>query len=143
MNQGACKTVSRRWASSDGAAAVEFALVLPLLLLLTVGMIDAGLLLHRASLLAGASHEGARAGVVNTTNRSNARSIEQTVRSFLARTGAAFPGLQVTVRGAGGRPGTELSVLVRAPHRFLLLGRLVPGIPSAITLRASTVMTIE
>jgi Flp pilus assembly protein TadG len=143
MNRSARAWLPRWWSSSNGAAAVEFALVLPLLLLLTVGMIDAGLLLHRASLLAGASREGARVGVLNSGSRSNAQSIETTVRSFLARTGTAFPGLQVTVRGAGGQPGTELSVLVRAPHRFLLLGRLVPGVPSAITLRASTVMAIE
>lgn len=143
MNQWSLRSRSRWWARPDGAAAVEFALVLPLLLLLTVGMIDTGLLLHRTSLLAGASREGARAGVINTASRTSTRSIEETVRSFLARTGVAFPGVQVTVRGAGGRPGTELSVLVQAPHRFLLLGRLVPGVPAAITLRAHTVMTIE
>lgn len=143
MNRSVRHTAPRWWSSSNGAAAVEFALVLPLLLLLTIGMIDAGLLLHRASLLAGASREGARAGVLNSGSRSDAQSIEATVRSFLARTGVAFPGLQVAVRGAGGRPGTELSVFVGAPHRFLLLGRLVPGVPSAITLRATTVMTNE
>lgn len=143
MNRWSLHSRLRWWARPDGAAAVEFALVLPLLLLLTIGTIDAGLLLYRASLLVSACREGTRAGIVHAAGRPSARSIEETIRAFLARTGMAFPGVQVTVRGAGGRPGTELSVLVQAPHRFLMLGRLVPGIPSAITLRASTVMTIE
>ncbi len=133
----------RGLSASDGAAAVEFALVLPLLLLLTIGMIDVGLLLHRTSLLTSASREGARAGIVHTTGRPNASVIETTVRSFLMRAGLAMEGVHVLVRGAGGPPGSELAVLVEAPHRFLLLGHVVPGISAAMTLRAQTVMTIE
>lgn len=143
MNRFPLLQHSRQLATPDGAAAVEFALVLPLLLLLTIGMIDMGLLLHRTSLVTSASREGARAGIVHTTTRPRAQSIEEAVRSFLARTGVAFADVQVTVRGASGPPGSELSVLVETPHRFLLLGHLVPGIPSAMTVRAQTVMTIE
>ncbi|MCP9439021.1 MAG: pilus assembly protein [Nitrospira sp.] len=128
---------------SDGAAAVEFALVLPLLLLLTIGMIDVGLLLHRTSLLTSASREGARAGIVQTTSRPTASVIETTVRSVLMRAGLAMDGVRIFVRGAGGSPGSQLAVLVEAPHRFLVLGHLVPGIPTTMTLRSQTVMTIE
>ena len=44
-----------------GAAAVEFALVVPLLLLLLFGIVDFGFLLNRNTVLANAAREGVRA----------------------------------------------------------------------------------
>ena len=48
----------------EGAAAVEFALVLNLLLLLLMGMIDFGHAWFLRQVITNASREGARAGVV-------------------------------------------------------------------------------
>ena len=48
----------------QGASAVEFALVLPLLLLLTFGIIEFGILLYDKAVITNASREGARAGIV-------------------------------------------------------------------------------
>lgn len=50
--------------SEQGASAVEFALVLPLLLALTFGIIEFGFLLFDKAVITNASREGARAGVV-------------------------------------------------------------------------------
>ena len=50
--------------SESGAAAVEFALLLPLLLSLFLGIVDLGLAVYTQSVLSNASREGARAGVV-------------------------------------------------------------------------------
>ena len=47
-----------------GAAVVEFALILPILLLLLVGTIDASLALYDKAVITNASREGARAGIV-------------------------------------------------------------------------------
>lgn len=52
--------------SEKGASAVEFALVLPLLLGLTFGIIEFGILLFDKAVITNASREGARAGVVFT-----------------------------------------------------------------------------
>jgi len=48
----------------NGGAAVEFALILPLLILLIFGIIEFGLLLYNEHILTNACREGARAGVV-------------------------------------------------------------------------------
>jgi Flp pilus assembly protein TadG len=50
----------RRICREDGAAAIEFALVLPLLLILVFGIIDFGRLLFTANTLTSAVREGAR-----------------------------------------------------------------------------------
>lgn len=50
----------RRFRRDDGAAAVEFALVLPLLLILVFGIIDFGRLMYTANTLTSAVREGAR-----------------------------------------------------------------------------------
>lgn len=50
--------------SEQGASAVEFALVLPLLALLTFGIIEFGILLYDKAVITNASREGARAGIV-------------------------------------------------------------------------------
>ncbi len=47
-----------------GAAAVEFALLLPVLMLITFGIIEFGLLMYNQQILTNASREGARAGIV-------------------------------------------------------------------------------
>jgi Flp pilus assembly protein TadG len=46
-----------------GAAVVEFVIVLPFLLLLTIGIIEFGLIFYNQQILTNASREGARAGI--------------------------------------------------------------------------------
>ncbi len=50
--------------SDHGASAVEFALVLPVLMLLTFGIIEFGVLLFDKAVITNASREGARMGIV-------------------------------------------------------------------------------
>lgn len=51
--------------NQKGAALLEFALVLPILLLLVFGIIEFGLLFYNKQVITNASREGARAGIVN------------------------------------------------------------------------------
>jgi Flp pilus assembly protein TadG len=69
-----------------GAAAVEFALVVPLLLMLVFGIIDFGVLMHRNTLLDNAAREGVRAASLGRSE-SDVRAVVQ----------AALPGASVTV----------------------------------------------
>lgn len=48
----------------NGAAVVEFAIVLPLLVLLLCGIIEFGLLFYNKQVITNASREGARAGII-------------------------------------------------------------------------------
>lgn len=50
--------------NQEGAAAVEFAIVLPLLMLLIFGVIEFGLLLYNQQVITNAVREGCRTGVV-------------------------------------------------------------------------------
>jgi Flp pilus assembly pilin Flp len=53
-----------RWASDRGSAAVEFALVAPLLVVLVVAVVQATLVLHVRATLTAAAAEGARAAAL-------------------------------------------------------------------------------
>lgn len=52
----------------DGASLVEFALLMPLLLLLTLGIVELGYLLGQNNEVRHAAHEGARLAAVNDAN---------------------------------------------------------------------------
>lgn len=54
----------RRTAKDQGSAAVEFALVLPVLMLILFGIIDLGRMLNARITLSQAAHEGARAAAI-------------------------------------------------------------------------------
>lgn len=58
----------RRIRREQGASAVEFALVLPLLLVLVLGAIDWGYYLFTAEIVGNAAREGARAGSLQAQN---------------------------------------------------------------------------
>ena len=58
---------SKSWKSRSGSAAIEYALVLPLLLLLVLGLMDTGRLLWTYTTLYRAVEAAARCGAVNVT----------------------------------------------------------------------------
>ena len=57
-----------KFSSQKGASAVEFALVLPLLMLILFGIIEFGLLMYNKAMITNASREGARRGIVYRVN---------------------------------------------------------------------------
>lgn len=69
-----------------GAAAVEFALVLPLLLLLIVGMVQFGRVYSMQIQLTGAANDGARYLSVNPTDAAGARTRTQNAAPNLGLT---------------------------------------------------------
>jgi hypothetical protein len=52
----------------NGVAALEFAIVLPFLILLAVGICEFGFILYNQQVLTNAAREGARAGIVQRTD---------------------------------------------------------------------------
>jgi len=58
------RMAAKRWSAESGEALVEMALVLPILLVLSMGMLDFGRAFHTKSLLDQAAREGARVAVV-------------------------------------------------------------------------------
>ncbi len=67
-----------------GAAAVEFALIAPLLFALFFGIIEFGLYIYNQQMLTNAAREGARVGILATDPRVPANSIESVVQNYCA-----------------------------------------------------------
>ena len=60
------KTRCSRWRSEDGAQLVEFALVLPMLLLVVLGIAEFGFIFQRYEVVTNAAREGARIATEST-----------------------------------------------------------------------------
>lgn len=141
-----------RWhrvrSADRGAAAVEFALVLPLLLLLVFGIIDFGRALNAQVTITQAAREGARLVALNQPN--------VVIRTQQAATGLS--GVKVTVvtacpppppPGTPPPPNTDAVVNVSYTFTFVtpvgaIAGLFISsGLGSPITLTAQGVMPCE
>jgi Flp pilus assembly protein TadG len=137
--------------TEDGAAAIEFALVLPILLLLVFGIIEFGFALYNKEVITNASREGARYGIIMACpTRPTASQIQNVVTTYLSKmplVGWNASKATTTVTGAGAACGTgsgsDLTVMVNYPYSFLVLQNLIPGFNKSITLSAQTLMKLE
>lgn len=73
--------MSRVFASDDGAAIVELALVAPLLILLMIGIIDIGRFARETITIGNAARAGAQFGAYSTSNSTDTASIASTAQS--------------------------------------------------------------
>lgn len=73
--------------NENGQSLVEFAIVVPVLLLLLIGIVEFGWLFNGQITLTAAAREGARAGVTGATNEGHDR-IRDAVRNYVD----GFPG---------------------------------------------------
>jgi Flp pilus assembly protein TadG len=147
----------------EGAAAVEFAIILPILIFIIFGGMDLGHMFYIEHLATNASREGARYGVKYKINPSTQKpyvpsaftpSIENYVLSA-APTGLGYAGLlgsdaTVTPGGTGytgGLSGQILTVTVTAQKHWWVLSSFnfygwLP-LTNPQTLTATTAMTLE
>jgi Flp pilus assembly protein TadG len=134
-----------------GVAAVEFALVLPLLLLIIFSTVELGIALYDKAVITNASREGARYGSVLRNPKYTATDITNVVKSYASNYLLTFgtqtgtqPLLSVNVaQRATGAFGTPLSVTVSYTYTGLGLGRMLSVFTGPITLSATTVMNNE
>jgi Flp pilus assembly protein TadG len=136
---------SVRTKGREGQALVEFALVLPVLILLLLGIVEFGLLLYNQQVITNASREGARYGIVARIPRMPADSIEAVVDAYagsrLITFGSGEP--QTDVSWDGTTFGDNLTVLVTFDYDFLVLPNFVGALVGGSTLEARTVMKYE
>ena len=80
MNQGeqTVKTQNQKM-GQKGAAAVEFGIILPLLVLLVFGTIEFGVMFYNKQVLTNATREGARAGITGMIDDAD---VQQIVRDY-------------------------------------------------------------
>jgi len=133
-------------ATQHGVAAVEFALVLPILLVVVFGIVEFGVAFYDKAVITNASREGARAGVVLKSPKATSADIQNVVLNYTSSHLLTF-GTQrtptVTTTGQGGTFGTPLTVTVSYPYTGLALGQLAAALSGQITLSAVTVMNNE
>jgi Flp pilus assembly protein TadG len=142
----AAVTPALRAKRQRGAALVEFAIVLPVLLLMFTAMIDFGLIFQRFLVLTNAAREGARIGVLPgyTTADVQARTTAYYAAGTTPGAGATVTVARITVGPGAGFSAVE--VVATAQHTPLVLGsaaRLVGGTFGTVTLRARAAMRIE
>jgi len=130
-----------------GAAVVEFALILPILLLLLVGTIDASLALYDKAVITNASREGARAGIVARSPSLTDAQIQQIVQNYLQGalvslgSTSALPAVQIQKGIWNGDP--TLQVTVRYTFQGVGLGSLFDSLGKPWVLQSSTLMVYE
>lgn len=136
----------RKLRASEGIAALEFALILPFLLILIFGIIEFSFLLYDKQVITNASREGARYGIVQSVPRVTEGEIVDTVNFYCKNHLITF-GVQspptVTVDRTGVDFGDNLTVTVQYFYKFLLFPKFVSSYSSGINLTAETVMKYE
>jgi X-X-X-Leu-X-X-Gly heptad repeat protein len=142
-----------------GAALVEFALALPLLLVVLAGIVDFGFTFQRYEVITNAAREGARMASLPGYDQN---SVDQRVRAYVANgigTAAsqapAMPSGAVTLTagtipipvGGGTKNVPTVLVTVTYNHNFLLLGPVLSLINQTwggtIVLTATSQMRVE
>ena len=147
--------------SQRGAALVEFAIVVPLLLVICFGIIEFSVLLYDKAMLTNASREGARAGIVFIPTRTQAavetsvvNAVSQYCANNLISLGSnsnvqlpSFSATPQTLTWEGGNSGDSLTVTVKYQFSFLFFSNLAKlfggGLDDIFNLEAVTVMRLE
>jgi hypothetical protein len=156
----------RRGRGQEGAVAVEFALILPILLLFVAGIMDFGHYWYIGHVASDASREGARygtryvtyfdptKGTVRTLPKNLSPSISDHVllpaNADYANRLPETPPPTVTPSGAGYThtdpstvAGKDLVITVTATKTWWVLGSLIPTLGTSKLLTVTTTMTCE
>lgn len=135
----------------DGAALLEAALTLPIMLLVCVGILEFGRAYQAWQVVTNASREGARVAVLPGISDA---SVEARVKTYM-KNGAldkaddAEVVITNTEVSIGGTTASAASVQVDYPFEFMVLGPVAQLVVSdstageAFTMRASTIMRNE
>ena len=134
--------VLKKLKAQKGAAAVEFAIILPLLLILLFGIIEFGLILYDKAMITNASREGARAGIVFDPDGISDAEIKNVVNNYCSGHLVTF-GESSTIGITITRAGGNLTVNVTYTYAFLVLPNFVTGIVGDMNLAAQTIMRME
>ncbi len=132
--------------SERGAAVVEFALVLPLLLMLLVGAIDWGWYFYLREVVTNAAREGARVGSVSTSGAA-ATAAEGAANAYLTNLGLTGGSATATTPDVS-LPGGSIAHSVRVVVTYTagsLTGFGLPGFESLVpsTINATVQMRGE
>jgi len=136
--------------NQSGASALEFAIVLPIILLLILGIIEFSFLLYNKAVITNACREGARAGIIQRLSpRVTSGEIETIVNNYCFNHLITFGGPTTpTVTStapcpSGAYSGTDLSVTVTFHYTYLALPDFVTSLTGGTDLTTQSVMKCE
>jgi len=116
--------------SDRGQSLVEFALVLPFLLLVLMGIFEFGRIWMTVNVITSAAREGARVAAVTAPDVAAAKAAVNNVLS-----GGHVTGATITVSGPSG--ANEVSVTVTVNYTPMTVG-LIPGLHAMALTRSAT-----
>lgn len=156
--------------NQKGASAVEFAIVLPLFVIITFGIIELSLLIHTKAVITNASREGARVGIFYegddyTSIQQRKDEIEEIVKDRIVDE-VLYTGTEPRIINLGGPdltpddlkalidvdfegiPDKALVVTLNYPYQFFLLPDFLQsffggGLSDVLTISATTKMNLE
>ncbi len=160
MRFGPSSIVRRLRRAERGAVAVEFAIILPILVLLVFGIMDFGHAWYIKQIVSNASREGARYGARGTGSTAPAIALNPSISNYILNTSAENGnrggyGLNtqlkdmnptVTPSGPGytdSTTGNDLYVTVTATKTWWVVNKFVPGMDPTITISSTTCMKVE
>lgn len=141
--------------NSRGAAAVEFAIVLPLLLLVLFGIIEFSVAFFDKAVITNASREGARVGILYRPAPRSAgaedTAIQTAVSNYIASNlitfGSVPAAAQTTINRIGFNTGDDLTITVSCVYNYLVLPGVMNifhgSLTNPVTLTAITIMKME
>ena len=135
---GDTRTISRR----SGLATVELAILLPVLLTLTFGMIEYGWLFLKAQEVTNAAREGARAAIIPSATNTT---VQAAVGNLMTSAGLGGSGYSVTLSPtdvSSVQPGSQVSVTIVVPGAGISPVS-IPLIPMPGSISAAAAMTKE
>jgi Flp pilus assembly protein TadG len=127
-----------------GAAATEFALLLPVFLMILFGIIEFGMIMYGREVVTNAAREGARAGIVQGPPKRTSGDITTIANSYLTGTGVNQADVTFTPAGVGLASPNTLTVTAVYNYNFLI--PYIPnvlGVPNPLVITTQAVMRHE
>jgi Flp pilus assembly protein TadG len=129
-----------------GVAALEFALILPLLLMVLFGIIDVSMILCDKAVITNASREAARAGVVLHATPLGSAQVQAVALNYTQNnlvTGGTPTAASAVASYVSQTSGSPLTVTVTYTYQGFVLGSIFSALTGPITITAVTVMNYE
>ena len=140
--QAVGKIIRKRY--ERGSTAIEFALILPILLTMLFGIIDFGRLLYTQEVLNNAVREGARVGIKMKTVPVSDPEIETQVSTVIDGSQLAdSSNATVAINRLAVGTSTNLQVGVQYTFSFLVANALIPGLSQTRVMNATSIMRME
>lgn len=140
----------RKMRCEEGASVIEFAIVLPLLIMLVFGIVEFSVALYDKAMLTNASREGARAAALFRQPQLCGAGLQGVVSGVVNTycsdkmiTFGSPVAVNTTVSPACPDRGENITVTLDYTYSWLVLPNFVAGIVGPASIGATTVMRME